>query len=122
MILVDTSVWIDHLHRSDALLIDYLGRDDVGSHPFVIEELGLGSIKDRPAVLGALAALRQFRAVSHAEVMALTDAHRLWGRGLSAVDAHILGSVLIEPGAQLWTRDKRLRQAARDAGAGVIDS
>ena len=41
---------------------------------------------------------------------------RLWGRGLSAVDAAILASVVVTPGMSLWTRDKRLRQAARDAG------
>jgi predicted nucleic acid-binding protein len=120
VILVDTSIWIDHLHASEARLVEMLGRDEVGSHPLVVEELALGSIKDRVAVLDALRDLRAVPLASHAEVMRMVESQRLWGRGLSAVDVHLLSAVLIAPGWLLWTRDKRVRTAARDAGAQTV--
>jgi predicted nucleic acid-binding protein len=121
VILVDTSVWIDHLHRLEPLLVESLGRDDVGTHRFVIEELALGSIKRRDELLGLLADLRGFPVLSHVEVLTLVDARRLWGRGLSAADAHLLGSVALVDGAALWTRDKRLLAACRDAEISVVE-
>ncbi|UQX10359.1 type II toxin-antitoxin system VapC family toxin [Candidatus Mycobacterium methanotrophicum] len=121
MILVDTSVWIDHLHKTDPQLVALLGADEVGSHAHVIEELGLGSIRRRAVVLELLGNLHQFPVLSHAEVMALVDSRRLFGRGLSAVDAHLLGSVSVTGGARLWTRDKRLISACRHIGASYVD-
>lgn len=116
MILVDTSLWIDHLHRSDPHLVTLLEQGAVGCHPFVIEELGLGSINQRETVLALLASLRQPPVLSHTEVMNLVSGRRLWRRGLSAVDAHLLGSVLLVGGARLWTRDRQLRAACQDVG------
>lgn len=121
MILVDTSVWIDHLHRTESDLVDRLQNDEVGCHPFVIEELALGSIKQRDAVLELLENLRQFPVLSHAEAMTFVDERRLWGRGLSAVDAHLLGSVLLTGGSRLWTRDKRLSTVCREVGVAAVD-
>lgn len=121
MILVDTSIWIDHLHVSQPDLVARLGRDEVGTHPAVIEELALGSIKDRARVLSLLGELRSFPALAHVEVLELVDRRRLWGRGLSAVDAHLLGSVAVVPGARLWTRDKRLAAACAELGIGIVE-
>ena len=83
----------------------------------MIEELALGSIKQRDRVLTLLENLKGFPVLTHEEVMALVDGRQLWGRGLSAVDVHLLGSVLLVDGARLWTRDKRLLAACRDGGA-----
>ena len=66
MILVDTSVWIDHLHTADPRLVSLLTDDEIGCHPLVVEELALGSIKQRDVVLDLLANLRQFPRVTHA--------------------------------------------------------
>ncbi|MGJ3508351.1 type II toxin-antitoxin system VapC family toxin [Enemella sp. A6] len=120
MILVDTSVWIDHLHAGDPHLVDALGADEVGSHALVIEELALGSIRDRATVLQLLGNLNRFPMLSHDEFMTLTEQRTLWGRGLSTVDVHLLGAVAITPGARLWTRDKRLRQACLDCGVSLL--
>lgn len=120
MILVDTSVWIDHLHRADARLIEDLEADAVGHHPLVIEELALGSLRARNDVLGLIGSLYEFPALSHGEVLALVEDRRLWGRGLSAADAHLLGSVLLVGGSALWTRDKRLISACREVGAPYV--
>lgn len=120
MILVDTSVWIDHLHSADSLLVELLGRDEVGCHPMVIEELALGSIQKRTAILDLLSQLGRFPQLTHDEALELVEQHRLWGRGLSAVDAHLLGSVALVPGANLWSRDKRLKAACRDVGISLL--
>ncbi|WP_343602802.1 type II toxin-antitoxin system VapC family toxin [Mycobacterium sp.] len=120
MILVDTPVWIDHLHHTDAQLVALLEDDEVGRHPCVMEELALGSIRQRAVVLELLGGLRQFPVLGHAEVMTFVDARRLWGRGLSAVDAHLLGSVSLVGRARLWTRDNRLISACRDVGVSHV--
>lgn len=120
MILVDTSVWIDHLHATEQELLDLLAQDEVGSHPMVIEELALGSLKGRDSVISLLSALHRFPSLSHEEILEFVDARRLWGRGLSAADAHLLGSVLLKRGSELWTRDKRLLAAAADVGVRCV--
>lgn len=116
MILVDTSIWIDHLHRSEPELVNALNRSEVLQHPMVIGELSLGGLRDRGAVLGLLADLPAAPVASHSEVARFVDAHSLYGQGLSLVDAHLLASVTLAPGAQLWTRDKRLQRAADELG------
>lgn len=120
MVLVDTSVWIDHLHTTDPQLVALLGDDEVGCHAYVIEELALGSIRQRTEILELLDSLHRFPVLSHAEVMELVDRRRLFGRGLSAIDAHLLGSVSLTGGARLWTRDKRLISACRDVGIACV--
>lgn len=122
MILVDTSIWIDHLRAEEPELVARLQDDAVGCHPYVIEELALGSIRERERVLGLLADLHTFPVVTHRELLELVDRRRLWGRGLSAVDTHLLGSVALVPGARLWTRDRRLLAAARDVGVVCHDT
>ena len=121
MILVDTSIWIDHFHASEPSLVALLHDDQVGCHRAVIEELALGSIKQRDRVLALLEGLKGFPVLTHEEVMALVNGHRLWGRELSAVDVHLLGSVMLVGGARLWTRDKRLLTACRDGGAAYFE-
>ena len=121
MILVDTSVWVDHLHESVPRLVTLLESDEVGCHALVIEELALGSLRRRETVLGLLASLHRFPVLSHDEVLELVEARRLSGRGLSATDAHLLGSASLSAGARLWTRDKRLRAACQDAAVPFVD-
>jgi predicted nucleic acid-binding protein len=95
---------------------------EVGCHAHVIEELALGSIKQRRKFLELLGNLRRFPLVTHVEVMALIERRRLWARGLSAVDAHLLGSVSPVAGAQLWTRDKQLIPACGDVGVAYVEN
>ena len=81
----------------------------------------MGSLRARNDVLKHLAHLRQFPVLSHDELLALVAAHALWGRGLGPVDAHLLGSVMLVPGACLWTRDKRLLRAADEHGVSLVE-
>jgi len=120
VILVDTSVWIDHLRSAEAGLADLLERDEVCSHPYVVQELALGHLKDRELVLGSLGELRSLKVLTHQEALDLIAVRRLHGTGLSLVDVHLLGSTLITPGALLWTKDKRLRAVANDVGVAAV--
>lgn len=119
MILVDTSVWIDHFHAPLPALVAHLEGDSVLCHPLVIEELAVGSLKDRGTVLLLLENVHQTPTLSHQEALALVEGRRLWGRGLGVVDVHLLGATLLTEGAQLWTHDKRLHAAAQEAGIAV---
>lgn len=121
MILVDTAVWIDHLHRGEPDLVAMLDRNDVATHEMIIGELALGSLARRTAVLDALGDLRRLGTVSHDELLAFVGARSLFGRGLGFVDAHLLASTVATPGTAIWTRDKRLRECARELGVALTD-
>lgn len=111
MVLVDTSVWIDHLTRGNSRLAQLLDDGMVMCHPFVIGELACGRLRNRREVLGLLAALPQAPVADHEEVLHLIDRHSLFGRRLGWVDVHLVGSTLLAASA-LWTLDKSLNQAA----------
>ena len=112
MILVDTSVWVDHLRRAEEMLTDLLDREQVLTHPFVIGELALGHLRQRDAVLEALQDLHQAMVARDEEVLRAIEHERLFGLGLGYVDVHLLASVRLTPDASLWTRDRRLLAAA----------
>ena len=113
MILVDTSVWIDHLRQGDAELADALQQGRVAIHPFVVGELACGNLRARAEVLVLLQALPSLPVATSNEVLFFIDAHALMGRGIGYVDVHLLAAARLA-GAQFWTRDKRLRAAAAD--------
>jgi len=85
-------------------------------HILVVGELAMGGIRQRTAILDTLRKLPRARVASHEEVLALVEQEKLWGRGISYVDAHLLASVLLTPGSGLWTRDRRLVAAAQAIG------
>lgn len=114
-ILVDTSVWIDHLHRADLRLAALLESGLVVVHPMVIGELALGNIRDRATVLALLSNLPMSPSAADGEVLALIEARSLHGKGLSLVDTHLLASALIGSDVRVWTRDRRLADAAAAA-------
>ena len=112
MILVDTSVWVDHLRAGDKALAALLEVGAVLIHPFVIGELALGSLRQREIVLNALSDLPRASVATDAEVLHFIDQHVLFGRGIGYVDAHLLTAVKLTAGAELWTNDKRLHAVA----------
>ena len=113
MILADTSVWVDHLRRSNATLIGLLEQAQVWTHAFVIGELACGNLSQRAKVLGLLAPLPQVPIAGHDETLACVDAHRLMARGLGWIDMHLLASAKLAK-LPFWTMDKRLATAATD--------
>ena len=111
MILVDTSVWIDHLRAGDEALAGLLDTGQVLAHPFVIGELSLGHLRQRAHVLSALQDLPQANLATDREVLHFIDRHALFRLGIGYVDAHLLAAVRLTAGAALWTRDRRLERA-----------
>src|SRR5688572_22729763 len=118
--LVDTSVWVDHLRRRNTALVDLLEQSQVWTHPFVIGELACGNLARRATVLGSLAELPHVPAADHAEVLAFVEARQLMGRGLGWIDMHLLASATLAK-LPFWTVDKRLAAVARELGLAVHD-
>ena len=120
MILVDTSIWIDHLRQRDECLSKLLNQGQVLAHPFVIGELALGSLQNRAAILDALQDLPQAPVATEGEVLSFIQQNALYGIGIGYIDAHLLAAVRLAPGTTLWTRDKRLLAAA--TGLGLVEN
>lgn len=112
MILVDTSVWVDHLRADDAELAALLNGSEVLIHPCVLGELACGNLRNQTEVLALLKGLPRAAVATDEEVLFFIERHALMGRGVGYVDAHLLAAVTLGGGTRLWTRDKRLRTVA----------
>jgi predicted nucleic acid-binding protein len=112
MILVDTSVWIDHLRAHDSTLARLLEVKEVLAHPYVTGELALGNLPNRGIVLRYLESLSQARIATPQELLHFIQQNSLFGLGIGYVDAHLLASVRLTTGAALLTYDKRLAAVA----------
>ena len=112
MILVDTSVWVDHLRTGVAELESLLNGFQVLVHPFVIGEIACGHLRNRTEVLSLLGGLPRAHAATDDEVLFFIKQQRLMGKGIGFIDAHLLASAALTPPAAIWSRDKRLRNAA----------
>ena len=112
---VDTSVWIDHLRRSNPRLVALLDQGAVVIHPFVVGELACGTLRDRGELLSLLQALPRAPEVEHEEALRFLERERLHGRGLGWIDIHLLASARLQDAA-LFSLDKALAAAARDLG------
>jgi predicted nucleic acid-binding protein len=112
MILVDTSVWVDHLRRGDPALVAALDGNTVAVHAFVVGELACGQLKSRHEVLSLLNSLTRLVAATDDEALYFLERHRLFGRGLGYIDVHLLAAAALNDDARLWTRDKRLKTVA----------
>lgn len=111
MVLVDSSVWVNHFHRTDARLVELLEAGDVVTHSLVIGELACGQFAHRRATLALLHALPRAPEASTDEVLALIEHRRLFGLGLGIVDIHLLAAARLAD-ATLWTNDRALAGAA----------
>jgi predicted nucleic acid-binding protein len=112
VILVDTSVWVDHLRVGDEILSGLLDAGKVLSHPFVIGELALGCLRQRNLVLATLQDLPQTEVATPREVLHFVEQQGLFGLGIGYVDVHLLAAGRLTAGASLWTRDRRLQDVA----------
>ncbi len=116
MTLVDTSVWVSHLRAANAQLPDLLNADNVLIHPFIIGEVALGSFKQRDIVLDMLVNLPKAQVAADSEVLSFIERHKLFGRGIGYVDAHLRAATRLTAEAAIWTLDRKLRRVAVDLG------
>jgi predicted nucleic acid-binding protein len=119
MILVDTSIWVNHFRQADAVLAQLLTDAAAGVHPFIVGELACGNLKNRAVTLGDLARLLQTPIASEAEIHHLLESSRLWGKGLGWVDLHLLAAAKLA-GWGLFTADRALRRAASAMGISAL--
>jgi predicted nucleic acid-binding protein len=115
MVLVDTSIWVDHFQHKVSLLEDLLNAGEVVTHPFIIGELACSKMRNRAEILDLLAALPTVKVASHSEALHLVDIRSLHGKGIGWIDIHLLSSSLLNH-TPLWTRDKKLHAAAKALG------
>lgn len=115
--LVDTSVWIDHLRRGNARLVSLLEDGRVYCHSLITGELACGHLSQRGEILELLENLPAAVAATHSEVLRLVESNRLWGRGLGWLDVHLLAAARLS-GVGLWTKDRRLATVAAELGVG----
>ena len=115
MVLVDTSVWINHFRTPSSKLSDLLEREEVAVHPFVIGELACGNLKDRKSIVSLLHAMPTVARASDDEILFFIETHNIMGRGIGLIDAHLLASCQLSKCA-LWTVDKRLQAISSDLG------
>ena len=116
MILVDTSIWIDHLRNGDAGLARLLEDARVAVHPFVIGEIALGNLRARDDVLATLTKLPHAVVASNEEVLHFVAIHSLSGLGIGLIDVHLLAATRLTADLALWTRDKKLLTVASRLG------
>jgi predicted nucleic acid-binding protein len=115
MILVDTSVWINHLRDNDEHLKQLLLKGSVMCHSHVIGELACGNIKNRKEILTFLKALPIAPLIEFNEYLYFVEKHQLNGIGIGFVDIHLLASSKLAQ-TKLWTADKRLNTTASKLG------
>ena len=115
MILVDTAIWIDHLRSGSPALAALLQNDLVCTHDFVIGELACGNLRNSVEVLSLLQYLPRLAAATEDEALFFVEQQQLMGRGIGYIDAHLLAATVMH-GAQLWTKDKRLKAIAEEKG------
>ncbi len=112
MILIDTSVWIEHFRRTEPQLVAALSREEVLVHPFVIGELACGNLRNRREILALLRRLPQATKATDDEALAFIERRSLSGRGIGFVDVHLLASTALHGTARLWTADHQLADIA----------
>lgn len=114
-VLVDTSIWAEHIRRGDQRLARLLGAGEVATHEYIIGELTLGFVRRSGRFMTEVGDLVLIERARHEEVLAFVASHRLEGSGIDWVDAHLLTSAKIA-GTDLWTADRAMLRAAAKAG------
>jgi predicted nucleic acid-binding protein len=118
VILVDTSVWVEHLRHGLPRLATLLQAGEVLIHPWVIGELACGNLRNRSQVLDLLQGLPAAMVASDTEVLLLIEREQLMGRGIGYIDAHLVAAARLSH-CRLWTQDRRLAAVAQEQGLGV---
>ena len=116
MILVDTSVWIDHFRKPEMKLQELLHTDEVVTHPLVRLKLASGSIAHREKILSDLSLLPQVPVAKTDELFTLLERRKLYSRGIGVTDLHLIASSFIDRSLSIWTRDRRLGEIAEEFG------
>ena len=121
MIIVDTSVWIKHLRKTDTQLVQLLDKSLVLMHPFIIGELACGNLHNRLQILTLLKNIPLAKEASHQEVLYFIEQNQLMGCGIGYIDAHLLTSTALTSDTKIWTYDKRLANLSNEIGLSITN-
>jgi predicted nucleic acid-binding protein len=116
VILADTGIWIDYFRGRNTKMRKLLEDGQIATHPFIVAEIALGSLRDRRKTLSEMEALWEVKVARLTEVRRMIESHALYSRGVGLIDAHLIASCLLTQGTQLWTRDIALQKVARPLG------
>lgn len=121
MIIVDTSVWIEHLRKTDTQLVQLLDKSLVLTHPFIIGELACGNLHNRLQILTLLKNIPSAKEASHQEVLYFIEHNQLMGCGIGYIDAHLLTSTALTNDTKIWTYNKRLENLSNEIGLSITN-
>jgi len=116
MVLVDTSIWVDHLRYGDESLSQLLTQGLICCHPMIIGELACGNLQNRSELISMWQNLPMPVEASHQEALYLVETRHLMDKGIGYIDLHLLATCLLTSNTRLWTRDKRLTSIADSLG------
>lgn len=114
-VIIDSSVWIDHLRKPNGVVRQLLEEGKALSHSWIIGELATGQIKNRHNFLGNLKLLTMVKEATVKETLDFLEAHQLYGRGLSFTDVHVVASALLSD-VRILTRDKPMIVITKEFG------
>lgn len=120
MILVDSSVWIQHFKENSKALRHALENEDILMHPMILGELSLGTYKNRKEILELLSALPMATIASEDEVFVCIEKFRLYGKGLGWIDVNLIASSMLTR-CQLWTYDRALLTEGKKTGLPTLN-
>ena len=121
MIIADTSVWIEHLRKTDTQLVQLLDKSLVLTHPFIIGELACGNLHNRLQILTLLKNIPSAKEASHQEVLYFIEHNQLMGCGIGYIDAHLLTSTALTNDTKIWTYNKRLENLSNEIGLSITN-
>lgn len=113
MVIVDTSIWVDHLRKGSLHLEKLLLEAQVACHPFIMGELACGNIKNRNEFLSLIQTLPMAPTINLDEFLYFTEQNKLMGKGIGFVDIHLLASARLSE-IPLWTSDKKLKSVSME--------
>ena len=111
MVLIDTSVWVNHLRAGNDHLKKLLLEMRVSCHPFIVGELACGNIKNRKEFLSLIQTLPMVQSINEKEFLYFVEQNNLIGKGVGFVDVHLLASARLSE-ISLWSFDKKLDRIA----------
>jgi predicted nucleic acid-binding protein len=113
MVIVDTSIWVDHLRKGSLHLEKLLLEEQVACHPLIIGELACGNIKNRNEFLSLIQTLPMAPTINLDEFLYFIEQNRLMGKGIGFVDIHLLAAARLSE-IPLWTCDKTLKSVSME--------
>ena len=101
MILVDTSVWVDHFRTPNLTLTRSIRNKQVRLHPLVYCELSMGNLPRRETTLLLLRSQAKPPLIDMTAATDFVEAERLYGLGVGFIHVNLVASLRRCP-AQLY--------------------